>query len=80
MYNKIALDWRLKGQRYRLEGATCSHCGAVHFPPRGVCSDCGRPMNGLVEIVEAEIPERDAVRTPAPFVRQEKREPALAEV
>jgi uncharacterized OB-fold protein len=77
MYNKIALDWRLKGQRYRLEGRACPHCGAVHFPPRGVCSECGRPMNGMAKLTESEEPA--VIRPPAPFARKEEREMALAE-
>ena len=32
--------WRLRNQRYRLEGTVCLSCGAKHFPPRGICSDC----------------------------------------
>ncbi len=32
--------WRLKAQRYRLEGSTCPICGQVTFPPRPVCPDC----------------------------------------
>ncbi len=78
MYNKIALDWRLKGQRYRLEGVACPHCGKEHFPPRGICAECGHPMNGMVEIVDSAAIGRDVVQTPAPFTREEKREPALA--
>jgi uncharacterized protein len=36
----LALNWRLKDQRYRLEGTICGHCGAKHFPPREVCTEC----------------------------------------
>lgn len=36
----LARHWRLKDQRYRLEGAVCTHCGARFFPPREVCSEC----------------------------------------
>jgi rubredoxin-like zinc ribbon protein len=32
--------WRLKAQRYRLEGSTCLTCGQVMFPPRPVCPRC----------------------------------------
>ncbi len=36
----LARNWRLKDQRYRLEGAVCSTCGAKFFPPRQVCAEC----------------------------------------
>lgn len=36
----LALNWRLKDQRYRLEGTICGNCGAKHFPPREVCTEC----------------------------------------
>jgi len=36
----LALNWRLKDQRYRLEGTVCDNCGAKFFPPRQVCSEC----------------------------------------
>ncbi|MFQ6058753.1 MAG: Zn-ribbon domain-containing OB-fold protein [Anaerolineae bacterium] len=32
--------WRLKDQRYRLEGVMCDECGAKLFPPRQVCPHC----------------------------------------
>jgi uncharacterized protein len=37
----LALNWRLKDQRYRLEGTVCDNCGAKFFPPRQqVCPEC----------------------------------------
>jgi uncharacterized OB-fold protein len=36
----LARNWRLKDQRYRLEGAVCSNCGAKFFPPREICTEC----------------------------------------
>lgn len=32
--------WRTIPQRYRLVGAKCKSCGAVTFPPKGVCKAC----------------------------------------
>jgi len=32
--------WRLKAQRYRLEGSTCRVCGRLIFPPRPACPQC----------------------------------------
>jgi hypothetical protein len=37
---EIPRHWRLKAQRYRLEGSTCPHCGQFMFLPRPVCSKC----------------------------------------
>ncbi len=36
----LARNWRLKDQRYRLEGAVCKSCGSKFFPPRQVCAEC----------------------------------------
>ena len=32
--------WRLKAQRYRLEGMICPKCGQPMFPPRPICMKC----------------------------------------
>jgi uncharacterized OB-fold protein len=37
---EIPRYWRLKAQRYRLEGSTCPICGQLIFPPRPICSHC----------------------------------------
>ena len=37
---EIPRHWRLKAQRYRLEGSACPHCGQFIFPPRPVCPRC----------------------------------------
>ncbi len=34
---EVSRHWRLKAQRYRLEGSVCPTCGQLHFPPRPVC-------------------------------------------
>ncbi|MDQ4077739.1 MAG: Zn-ribbon domain-containing OB-fold protein [Chloroflexota bacterium] len=36
----IPRNWRLRNQRYQLEGTKCTRCGAVYFPPREVCRAC----------------------------------------
>jgi uncharacterized OB-fold protein len=36
---EIPRNWRLKNQRYRLEGTTCD-CGYRSFPPRRICPKC----------------------------------------
>ncbi|MGE5221379.1 MAG: zinc ribbon domain-containing protein [Omnitrophica WOR_2 bacterium] len=37
---EISRHWRLKPQRYRLEGSICPTCGRLTFPPRPVCPRC----------------------------------------
>lgn len=39
----VVNDWRLRGQRYRLEGERCDHCGETIFPPRDICPECHKP-------------------------------------
>jgi rubredoxin-like zinc ribbon protein len=42
----IPRHWRLKAQRYRLEGSLCPVCGRPNFPPRPACPDCsGQRVN-----------------------------------
>ncbi len=40
---EIARHWRLKAQRYRLEGSICPNCGQLAFPPRPICPQCSIP-------------------------------------
>jgi uncharacterized OB-fold protein len=46
---EIPRHWRLKAQRYRLEGSICPNCGELIFPPRPVCSKsrCNTQMIGV---------------------------------
>ena len=37
---EVARHWRLKAQRYRLEGSYCPICGQPSFPPRPACPQC----------------------------------------
>jgi hypothetical protein len=55
---QVARHWRLKAQRYRLEGAVCPRCGHPTFPPRPVCPQCA---------ASAPI-ERASTVTPALFL------------
>jgi hypothetical protein len=42
---EIPRHWRLKAQRYRLEGSFCPNCGQLNFPPRPVCThDTAQPL------------------------------------
>jgi uncharacterized OB-fold protein len=40
MSMEIPRHWRLKTQRYRLEGTSCQACSQFTFPPRPVCVGC----------------------------------------
>jgi len=49
--------WRLKAQRYRLEGFTCPNCGRYIFPPRPVCPYCtAKPMQTANRIITILLP------------------------
>ena len=37
---EVPRHWRLKNQRYRLEGSICPNCGEPVFPRRPVCLQC----------------------------------------
>jgi uncharacterized OB-fold protein len=37
---EVPRHWRLRKQRYALEGEVCPHCEAKIFPPRDVCPEC----------------------------------------
>jgi predicted amidophosphoribosyltransferase len=50
---EIVRHWRLKAQRYRLEGSICPSCGKPMFPPRPVCPHCA---SQLWRITDAGIP------------------------
>jgi uncharacterized OB-fold protein len=48
---EIPRHWRLKAQRYRLEGSVCPNCGQTMFPPRPLCGTCqstNRLAQGMV--------------------------------
>lgn len=38
---EVPRHWRLKKQRYALQGEICPHCENRIFPPREVCPYCG---------------------------------------
>ncbi|HEC83201.1 MAG TPA: Zn-ribbon domain-containing OB-fold protein [Firmicutes bacterium] len=50
--------WREIPQRYRLEAGRCTACGAVWFPPRLVCAQCGKR-----EFETVNLPDRGTVKT-----------------
>ena len=44
--------WREIPSRYNLYGSKCGNCGALDFPPRAVCPQCGRKSVGRMERVK----------------------------
>lgn len=38
---EVPRHWRLRKQRYTLQGEVCPHCEGKIFPPREVCPHCG---------------------------------------
>ncbi|MBN1231206.1 MAG: Zn-ribbon domain-containing OB-fold protein [Anaerolineales bacterium] len=40
----IPRNWRLQGQRYRLEGNICDYCEKKVFPGRDICPQCGKKL------------------------------------
>ena len=43
----IPRNWRLREQRYRLQGSRCPDCESLYFPPRQICSKCrGTSLEG----------------------------------
>ena len=53
---EIPRHWRLKAQRYRLEGSRCPICGQLSFPPSPVCLDCTAQIAGLADWVFPVLP------------------------
>jgi len=54
---EIPRHWRLKAQRYRLEGSTCPNCGQLIFPSRPVCPHCTtKPVQTAKRCVPVLLP------------------------
>ena len=52
---EIPRHWRLKAQRYRLEGSICPGCGEPMFPPRPVCTKCDCDTRGMRDVAAFEL-------------------------
>jgi len=73
----VPMYWRTIPQRYRMIGQKCKQCGAVNFPPKGVCKYC----NASSEFEELQLSGKGKVHTfvligaggaPPEFAEQEK--------
>jgi len=53
---EIARHWRLKAQRYRLEGSICPTCGEASFPPRPACPHCSAQPRRIADYGLSELP------------------------
>ena len=42
MIESIPMNWRLKRQKYNLQGTKCTNCSELFFPPRNFCPACRR--------------------------------------
>lgn len=38
---EIPRHWRIRKQRYSMQGGSCPNCNAKMFPVREVCPNCG---------------------------------------
>ena len=47
---KVARHWREKPERYRMEAGKCNKCGAIHFPSRLICPECGHKEFNTVRL------------------------------
>ena len=56
---EITRHWRLKAQRYRMEGSICSICGQPIFPPRPVCPHCTVEPEPIADYGLSVIPVSD---------------------
>jgi len=52
---EIPRHWRLRAQRYRLEGSTCPICGELIFPPRPICAKCHCSTRGTRDVADFEL-------------------------
>jgi hypothetical protein len=53
---EVPRHWRLKKQRYCMQGEICKSCHTPNFPPRAVCPHCGGDARQ-----DLEIPDRHPV-------------------
>lgn len=72
---EIPRHWRLKAQRYRMQGSLCPGCNLFIFPPRRICPHCSTPLRTEIsinitpsqhsdpKIFEADFHKTELVRT-----------------
>lgn len=55
----VPMYWRTIPQRYKMVGQKCKKCGAVNFPPKGVCKHC----NASSDFEELQLSGKGKVHT-----------------
>lgn len=60
---EISRHWRLRKQRYLLQGNICPKCETKIFPPKGVCPECERRRMVNTELISLFVKRR--VRQPS---------------
>ncbi len=66
---EIARHWRLKAQRYRLQGSLCPTCGRPSFPPRPFCPHCMTRVGILADSRVSLIAHSVAMAELTPSIR-----------
>lgn len=46
---EISRHWRLRQQRYGMQGEVCPHCSVKIFPPRDICPECGKEAKNIFQ-------------------------------
>ena len=53
----VPINWRLRTQRYSLEGNLCPKCGSRYFPPREICPQCSTMTEPFAELMQGHHDE-----------------------
>ena len=69
---EVPRHWRIKQQRYALEGAACTHCGMQSFPPRPVCPQCGGVRGHDLVLGRKQEPIGLPIQVDEPIVVQQR--------
>jgi hypothetical protein len=70
---EIARHWRLRRQRYRLEGSICLNCGQVSFPPRLACPPAITQPPSIAALAASEVMAARAI----PGIEAHMRHPVM---
>ncbi len=62
---EIPRHWRLRKQRYSMQGGICPGCETKMFPAREICPNCGYGSQGPIELNDSEALYSRAVAIPA---------------
>ncbi len=68
---EIPRHWRLKAQRYRLQGSLCPTCGQPSFPPRRICPHCMAQVGDAADTGDFLAIHSIAIPELAPHIRHQ---------